>query len=244
MPQLRVLHPIAGARAEDLVEYAGWTRAQAGCVEAEAYRRTTANDRGLLVEAWSDEAAYTAFWREVLAGNGPALLRDAAAADDSPSEIYARRTFHKERGWVDDALPEGGSVIAWPGRGGVRVLIVTSVADPEAALAGFGADEAATRREPGCVEYDWCQSLEDPHHFCLAELWASQPIYDAHWQLRLKVAESREARGTQSARRAPGRRSLGSNSVEFYRHAPFHHHYDRWLPADVTAWSETVSWAE
>lgn len=245
MPELRVLHPITDARDDDLREYAGWARAQAGCLESEPYRRT-AGGQALLVELWQDETAFTAHWRDVLAGAAQAqVLRDAvAAADTSPSEIYPHRTFHKERGWVADALPDGGSVIAWPGRGGVRVLIVTSVADPGAALAGFATDEAATRREPGCLEYDWCQSLEDPHHVVLAELWASQPIYDAHWELRIKVAEGREARGEAAPRRTPGPRSLGTNGAEFYRYAPFVHHYDRWLPADGATWSETVSWAD
>lgn len=249
MPQLRVLHPIthAGtdARDDDLREYAGWARAQAGCLESEPYRRSSGG-HALLVELWADEAAFSAHWRDVLAGAESAdVLRDAVtAAGAPPSEIYLHRTFHKERGWVDDTLPEGGSVIAWPGRGGVRVLIISSVAEPAVALTGFAADEAATRRESGCLEYDWCQSLEDPHHVVLAELWQSQPIYDAHWQLRIKVAEGREARGEVAPRRTPGPRSLGSNGAEFYRHAPFTHHYDRWLPTEVTAWSETVSWAE
>lgn len=243
MTQLRVLHPVTAAD-DALVAYAEWARAQDGCIEAEPYRRTTGDRRGWLVELWADEPAFTSFWRGVLdGGEGGSLLRDSvSAADAAASEIYHQRSFHKERGWVDDSLPDEGSVIAWPARGAVRVLIVTSVADPDAALTGFGRDEAATRREPGCLEYDWCQSLVDPHHFCLAELWESQPIYDAHWQLRIKVAEAAERRAASPPRRAPGPRSLGANSLEFYRHQPFRHHYDRWLPADVAAWSETVSW--
>lgn len=246
MSPLRVLHPVGAATTDDaeLVAYAGWARTRPGCLEAEPYRRTT-GPGGWVVELWADEAAFTAYWRGVLDGDeGGAPLRDAvAAADAAPSEIYERRRFRKERGWVDDALPEGGSVVAWPARGGVRVLIATAVADPDAALAGFGPDEAATRREPGCLGYDWCQSLVDPHHFCLTELWESQTIYDAHWQLRIKVAEAAEARGETPPRRTPGPRSLGENSLEFYRHQPFRHHYDRWLPADAGAWSETISWS-
>ena len=242
MGQLRVLHRIA-ADDDDLVAYAAGARSQDGCLEAEPYRPITGNGHALLVERWADESAFSRFWRGAPEGRpGPALLRAAvSAAAAAPSEIYVRRTFSKQRGWADDALPDG-SVIAWPGRGPVRVLVVTSVVDPAAARAGFGTDEAATRREPGCQGYDWCRSLVDPHHFCLAELWESQPIYDAHWLLRLKVAEAAQARGATPQRRVPGPRSLGENGVEFYRHQPFRHHYDRWLPADVAAWSETVSW--
>ena len=39
---------------------------------------------------------------------------------------------------------------------------------------------AATRREPGCISYDWAQSLEDPGTIYSVEIWRSRQDSDAH----------------------------------------------------------------
>lgn len=40
--------------------------------------------------------------------------------------------------------------------------------------------QAATRRETGCVLYDWAQSLEEPGTFYSVEIWSSREDSDAH----------------------------------------------------------------
>lgn len=40
--------------------------------------------------------------------------------------------------------------------------------------------QATTRREPGCVFYDWAQSLEEPGTFYSVEIWRSREDSDAH----------------------------------------------------------------
>ncbi len=44
----------------------------------------------------------------------------------------------------------------------------------------LGPLQAATRREPGCIFYDWAQSLEDPGTFYSVEVWHSRQDSDAH----------------------------------------------------------------
>lgn len=38
----------------------------------------------------------------------------------------------------------------------------------------------ATRAEPGCVSYDWAQSLDDPEQFYSIEVWQSREDLEAH----------------------------------------------------------------
>lgn len=234
MSRLRVLHPVRLEDEHSLASYAASVRAIDGCVEAEAYRRPARPRLGVLVELWEDEAAFSSHWR-----SGTEL-----PATTGPSELYLQRTFRREVGWVDDTRPDHGSAISWPGRGAVRVVINASSSDPETSLEGFAANEDSTRLEDGCIEFDWCQSLADPHHFCLVELWQDTSIYDQHWRGRLREAAENEARGVKPAPRPPYVRTLGSDSAEFYRAQPFVLEGGRWLPADPTLRSETVTWGD
>ncbi|MDU9394124.1 putative quinol monooxygenase [Pseudomonas japonica] len=49
-----------------------------------------------------------------------------------------------------------------------------------------------TREEPGCLEYGYYQSLDDPLRFCSFEVWRSAAEEAAHWQtahLRLALEQ-------------------------------------------------------
>lgn len=39
-----------------------------------------------------------------------------------------------------------------------------------------------TLEEPGCLEYGYYQSVDDPLHFCSFEVWQSVAQEVAHWQ--------------------------------------------------------------
>ncbi len=52
-----------------------------------------------------------------------------------------------------------------------------AVEDLRAVLAPV---QAATRREPGCLSYDWAQSLEQPGTLYSVEIWRSRQDSDAH----------------------------------------------------------------
>ncbi len=52
-----------------------------------------------------------------------------------------------------------------------------AVGDLQAAL---GPLQSATRQEPGCVFYDWAQSVEQPGTFYSVEVWRSREDLDAH----------------------------------------------------------------
>jgi quinol monooxygenase YgiN len=41
---------------------------------------------------------------------------------------------------------------------------------------------APTRKEEGCLQYDFHRSLDDPNHFLLHEVWASRQHHQAHCQ--------------------------------------------------------------
>lgn len=52
-----------------------------------------------------------------------------------------------------------------------------AVGDLQAALGPLTAE---TRREPGCVFYEWAQSVETPGTFYSVEVWRSRDDLDAH----------------------------------------------------------------
>ena len=50
-----------------------------------------------------------------------------------------------------------------------------------AAQAAIRAMVAATRREPGCVSYDFSADFDDPARFHVREVWADEAALDAHF---------------------------------------------------------------
>lgn len=63
------------------------------------------------------------------------------------------------------------------------IVIARVSARPESAdeLAGLLVPLAvASRRDPGCLSYEFYRDLEDPASFCSVETWATRADLDAH----------------------------------------------------------------
>lgn len=241
MTGIRALHPLP-AETDPAVaaRFAQSLRQRPGCVEAECYRGIGDQNELYLVSLWADQRDHDRYWASVLEDPGDDLVHAAVrpgAPELAPAEFYHHTRFQLDQVWVAERFADEQPKIFWPAAGAVRIIIQSSFADPDAALPELVADEQATRREPGCLQYLRAQSVEYPEHFLLLELWQDQVVYDAHWHLRLKTGSGRR-------KAAPGERRLGTNSLEFYRHQPFRHLYDRWLPADVARRSETIVWPD
>ena len=241
MTAVRALHQIVSPSTshDEIAEHTALVRGQSGAVEAEAYLSLDDRARVALVELWEDEAAYARYWSTVRTATAshPVLVEDTRGDGRASSEFYSHRPFDLDRIWIASGLPESRSTIVWPARDGVRIVLQLSLQSSTELRERLGEDQATTRREPGCLQYEWFQGLDEPSHFVLLELWENQFIYDNHWHLRLKTPPP--------AQHLPVvERSRGQNGIEFYRHQPFQHLYDRWLPVDPHRWSETVVWPD
>jgi quinol monooxygenase YgiN len=232
---VRVIHRFGDQTADvaDLVGYAKQTRDEVGCLEAECFTGLTGEPITAVAELWEGETAYARAWGSALQSRRAGLLFGHGRPE---SEFYQHRYFHPDDGaWVGDGQAASGDKIFWPAAGPVRVVIQTSMPDVDAFAPGLQANAAETRREPGCVAFEWCRSAESEHHVLLLELWESQALYDAHWALRLRTSPP-------GPPPSPAPREHGTNGTEFYRYQPFTHLYDRWLPADPSRWSAAVIW--
>jgi len=79
------------------------------------------------------------------------------------------------------------------------MLIVTGIIeiDPEHITTARAAAEKmmeATRREPGCLTYEFSQTIEAPHRFRVYEEWESEAALLAHFETP-HMAAFREALG-------------------------------------------------
>ncbi|WP_425307514.1 antibiotic biosynthesis monooxygenase [Ammonicoccus fulvus] len=239
---IRVLHHLgSGGDAAAIVQVTQAVREADGCLESEAYRGVS-NGEVVVVELWADEVAFSRNWAERFRAADRDVVCAQVSGGELASDIAPHRTFRRDVIWIDNAA-SAESTVVWPSHGPVRVIVMATHGEPDLGAADFLVDEAATRREPGLQAYSWGQSLEHAHHFCLTELWDDQAIYDAHWNLRIKVARGQEEHGETPAARPPVERSQGANGVEFYRYVGFRHQYDRWLPVGLENWSETITWS-
>lgn len=233
---LRVVHRLRlpDADAAQLVTEIRELRGRRGCAEAEAYSFLSAPEEIAVVELWDDEEAFDAA-RGSRADGPTDLLHDLATTDSVRTEIYRHSPFAVTDGrWVP-TLEDRTATVQWPAAGAVRIVIQSCFADPEEERPSLMENEAETRREPGCLEYGWMTSLDEPTHVLLIELWEDQLLYDRHWALRARSGQLGRPR-----RRAERRH--GSNGAEFYRMQRFRHLYGRWLPADPRDWSTSVDW--
>ncbi|WP_244931381.1 antibiotic biosynthesis monooxygenase [Nocardioides sp. W7] len=240
---LRILHRLtlpatatASATATGrLAAEAVAARSLPGCREAEAYRSLSSPDQVAVVQLWEDEDAHDAYAAAVADGAVASLPAELASRDEAGTEAYAHEYAAPVEGVWTAASQSAGRRIVWPARGAVRIVIQSCFADPDAEAPGLLANEAETRREPGCLEFAWMRGVEDPRHILLLELWESQRIYDQHWLLRRRS-------GSGGPARVRAERTFGSNGAEFYRQQEFRLLYDRWLPRAEDAWSTTVDW--
>jgi quinol monooxygenase YgiN len=239
MSQLRVLHQLRtpGDGVARLSQHAADLRAVDGVIEADAYRHITDPAQAAVVELWESQAAFAVHWREVLAGrrSGPLHTGTGPAFADS-TEFYERQSFFPQDGaWTSMSYAEQAPVVMWPARGPVRILAQLAVPAPEQAVPAFRLDAEATLCEPGCAQYGWFQGTEHEQDMLLLELWDDQILYDRHWNLRIRT-------GNATDKAPEGARGGGACGIEFYRHQPFIHLYDRWLPSDAAERSDTVVW--
>jgi quinol monooxygenase YgiN len=245
MSALRVLHQLVRPVADDaqLIGAAQATRSEPGCLEAECYRNIEQPQQLAVVELWADQWSFSEYWsRRLLEEGQDAPLRSSedAGYEHAATEFYAYALFHRpDRAWQPIESRENGKIF-WPASNGVRILSQAAASNLEEWIPWGLSNARETRREPGCLQFDHLQSIEFPEHVLLLELWQPpQSIYDAHWQLRLK--SNANALGI---RREPVPRRLGTAGIEFYRYQRFVHLYDRWLPAEVDRWSETILWPD
>lgn len=64
----------------------------------------------------------------------------------------------------------------------IRILAGMEVeaADKDALLALMRDVVAESRKETGCIQYDFVENLQNPLSFCVVETWASQKAIDEH----------------------------------------------------------------
>jgi quinol monooxygenase YgiN len=65
----------------------------------------------------------------------------------------------------------------------------------DAVLAALPAHIALTRREPGCLEFEVTEDLEDPMRLKVLELFGSREAFDAHQQRAASSAWADVSRG-------------------------------------------------
>lgn len=243
---VRVLHERESVDStdDDLVSWAARSRAAQGCTEAAVFRAVDAPERVVVLELWSDEAAYAANWAAVREEKTTRALLSAPAPGDAAagSEFYRHARFDRADGvWVPEGRGEEPRTIRWPSSGAVRAISLSS-SDPADHGPWPGSPEAAaeTRREPGCLQFRAYRGLEHPQDIVLLELWTDQIRYDLHWRLRLEARASGTVAGGGNRSGVP--RGIGANGMEFYHHRSFVHLYDRWAPEESDAWSQTVVW--
>ena len=244
MTSIRALHQLVADGSQDagLVDYVQRVRKEPGCLEAECYRSLVDPKNVGIVELWQDQHSYGDYWARVLdRPEQDAVLRTASQhpQGESSSEFYRLQYFYPDRVWVAVDHQDRTQKIFWPTSGSVRIIIQGSQANIDETLPAVLENVRETLREPGCLQFEQFRSIEFPNHMMLLELWRDQAIYDAHWQFRIKTGS-----GSAGVVREPAPRQQGSNGLEFYRYQPFTHLYDRWVPANVANWSETVIWAD
>ena len=248
--RLRVVHQrVVEPHAE--AEWSAYTdrlRDTEGCLEAEVYRALDDSRRLALVELWADDGSFGRAWGELLAdGRTPSELTSAQPCEGAEhhwfSELYRHGYADRVSGtWRPAGHAEQAWRVQWPARGRVRVVIQTSTR-PTREEPWPGGVEALleTRREPGCQQFEAFAGVEFEQDGLLLELWQDQATYDAHWRLRTRVRGTAAGGGGRPEQHERGQ---GRNGVEFYRYQAFLHLYDRWLPAEPEAWSDTVAWPD
>lgn len=235
---LRVLHDITGrVDRPRLVEAAAALRDVPGCVSAEVYASMIGDDHTALTMVFERESDYWSAWSN--APQAYADLHDVLTDDDlCVTEFSLVTSFGIADGvWAPADADRDARRIFWPARGEIRIAIQYAV-EPNDEMRGLVRPEVIeTRREPGCLQYDWMENVELPEHLLLLEIWSDQVIYDRHAQKRVDTAAFR---GDSKRRRTEPQR--GITSLEFTRRQTFQLQYDRWMPADVADYSASIHW--
>lgn len=238
MPRIRALHQVAVAGDDQLaklMEVVTQVRAQPGCHQAEAYVSADGTSV-VIVELWSDTVSHGRYW--CTADSGNPVLR-ALSQEQTTSEFYRHQDFVPGTKWTPASDDPSVTKIEWPAAGPVRIIVSGSSDNVGAMVEAVAADTDRTRREAGCMQFDWFHGIEFPTQFMLLELWRDQAIYDAHWQLRV-ASGAGGANGGGTA--PPPARHRDPGDFEFYRHETFRRVDGRWAPTDILRRSQTVIW--
>lgn len=235
---LRVLHDITGPVDRDrLVAAAVALRAVDGCVSAEVYASIIGDEHTALTLVFAHETDYWSVWTSP--PKAYAALHDVLTDDAlCVTEFYEIVNFGISDGvWAPADADRSARRIFWPARGQVRIAIQYAVEPNDEMRTLVLPEVTETRREPGCLQYDWMENLELPEHLLLLEVWSDQVIYDRHAQMRVDTAPFRGE--SKRTRTEPTR---GLTSLEFYRRQVFRVQYDRWMPADESGYSASIHW--
>jgi quinol monooxygenase YgiN len=237
MSSIRALHqfPSVDNQLDELVEAVSQLRKEPGCSQAEAYVSGDGTT-GVVIELWQDTASHGRYWSSVDASNP--VLR-CLSAGQATSEFYRHQQYIPGATWIPVGCDTDAARIVWPAMDSIRIILSGSADNVDGVMTASLADTTETRREPGCVQFDWFFNSEFPTHFLLLELWRDQAVYDAHWQLRL-TSGAGGAKGNGPPPKSI--RQHGSDGFEFYRHEPFTRLYDRWLPTDIARRSRFIVW--
>ncbi|GAA0717043.1 hypothetical protein Drose_16730 [Dactylosporangium roseum] len=178
--------------------------------EVEATSFVSASGFTLVLELWPTETGYAEHSFSAFESGQP-FWQDHA----QPSELYPLTRFTRTDG-VWHPIEEPDHRIGWGNSRPVRVLYAFSAP----AESDFANDiqTLETLREPGCEQFEYFVSVEDPARHLLLELWGDQYLYDRHWDLRLRT-------GTP-----PTTTLHPTDTVEFYRFAQFDCSYGWWHP--------------
>lgn len=232
----------AGATGADLThdEIAGYAtdvRTVDGLVESEAHVAIDDDAELVIVQVWQSEAAFSAHWESQLEQYRDDPFSRAVLTGAVASEFYPLHTFTAVDGaWMTEQHCDRTPRIVWPARGALRLVLTMADGDIDGSLPRMLAEMASAALEPGCEEYRWYRSLENPRAGVVLERWQDQVAFDAHWHLRRKTMRPQPTP-------APGS-GLGPRVLEFYRLQEFTHLYDRWFPAELHQRSETVVWPD
>lgn len=157
-----------------LHKYVVATRKDPGNLRALALHESGRPDRFVVIEAWSDQAAYAAH-------------QSAAHTQTTRGQIETIL-----RAPPDERVNSGFSVDRDLGAGGSRsVFVVTHVDVPgtsrEQGEALLQRLAEASRKDKGLVRYDIYQQQDRPNHFTVFANWDSRDSFDAnghtdHWR--------------------------------------------------------------
>lgn len=251
MSRLRVLYQICREPGDhdDLLAHSAAARAEPGCEESECYRGFEHRENMAIIELWADEFAYSDHWRKLVqAGTAfDTILRSSGtrAYGRNGYEFYWQQYYATKDGvWTPPEDHERSSVVLWAGGAQVRIIGQATRGEIRETLPQLVAYSEETRREPGCLQFEHMQSIEENAEGDTVnlELWADQVIYDRHWALRRRsVAHGAVlASGGRSTERPE--RQFGNSGYEYYQCTRYAHLYDHWRPEDISRWSESVRW--
>jgi quinol monooxygenase YgiN len=150
-----------------LRRYRDASRAEAGNLRFDVLAEIARPNRFVIVEAWSDKAAWSAHTQSA----GAAQFREQLAAiQDAPPDVRLDNALYVERGTSEKAA------------GAVYVVTHIDVIPPgtEVALAALKAMSVDTPKDPGDIEYDVLQQADHANHFTVVEGWTDRAAADAH----------------------------------------------------------------